>query len=248
MTGLGMVVGTPLYMSPEQARGEADIDPRADVHAVGAMLYEMLAGRTPYVGENANLVTFAILSGRPPDLAKVAPEVPRELAELVMKAIAPDRARRIQSARELREALERWLEQKPQAAPVASSSETALDLPIVVVAPSAAKKIDPTIEIHVEPPLPVWRAPAVPPEAVYLAPTPPPPQPAREEHAAVARPLPIDERSRRNPAISSGAPAGYVHPAVVLTANARAGRRRALLVRLLLFAIALAAALRLAGG
>src|SRR5207245_11793372 len=56
LTSTGMVLGTPMYMAPEQARGVPDIDHRVDIHAAGVILYEMLAGRPPYVGENYNLV------------------------------------------------------------------------------------------------------------------------------------------------------------------------------------------------
>jgi serine/threonine protein kinase len=108
LTQTGTVLGTPQYMAPEQARGVPDLDQRVDLHAVGVMLYEMLAGQPPYAGDNYNIVLYEILSGKPPPLTKVAPDVDPKLAAIVMKAFAPDRELRFQSAKELREALERY--------------------------------------------------------------------------------------------------------------------------------------------
>src|SRR5262249_48804158 len=80
LTTTGHVIGTPLYMAPEQARGARDLDHRIDVHAVGVMLYEMLAGDLPYPGDNPNLVLFAIMNGRPIPLRDVAPAIDQVLA------------------------------------------------------------------------------------------------------------------------------------------------------------------------
>jgi serine/threonine-protein kinase len=106
LTITGSVMGTPQYMSPEQARGEPDVDHRADLYAVGVMMYKMLAGQPPYRGENYNLLLFEILSGQPTPLEKVAPDVDKELIQIVMRAMASDRKKRYQNARELRVALE----------------------------------------------------------------------------------------------------------------------------------------------
>ncbi len=109
LTSVGAILGTPVYMSPEQARGQLDVDHRADLHAVGVILYETLAGRLPYDGENYNAVLFAIVGGTPPPLRAVAPEIPPALEAIVMKAFAPDPAARYQSAAELRRELEGFM-------------------------------------------------------------------------------------------------------------------------------------------
>ena len=124
LTSTGMVLGTPMYMAPEQARGVPDIDGRVDVHAAGVILYEMLAGRPPYLGDNYNLVLFEILTGKPPHLSKFAPEVESSLAEIVMKSFAPDRNLRYQTATEFREALEQYL-----FAPALDHGPTLVDVP-----------------------------------------------------------------------------------------------------------------------
>jgi serine/threonine-protein kinase len=108
LTSSGAVMGTPLYMAPEQVRGQRDLDARVDLHAVGVMLYEMLAGQPPYQGEQFGPIAHAILTGTPPELRALVPDVDPPLAAMVMKAFAPDREKRFSSARELREALERW--------------------------------------------------------------------------------------------------------------------------------------------
>ncbi|MBX3474738.1 MAG: protein kinase [Planctomycetes bacterium] len=98
----GAVLGTPAYMPPEQARGElVNVDERSDVYALGAMLYEILAGRPPYEGPTAQTVLAKVLVLEPESLAKVVPEAPRELVALADKAMAREKNDRIGSARHL---------------------------------------------------------------------------------------------------------------------------------------------------
>jgi serine/threonine-protein kinase len=106
LTATGTVMGTPLYMAPEQARGEASLDHRVDVYSLGVMLYEMLAGSPPFEGQTYNTVIFEILTGAPPHLSKRAPHLPAMLCDAVMKAMALRRDDRYGSAREFREGLE----------------------------------------------------------------------------------------------------------------------------------------------
>jgi serine/threonine protein kinase/pimeloyl-ACP methyl ester carboxylesterase len=105
LTQTGALLGTPLYMSPEQARGVAEIDLRADLHAVGVILYRALSGRYPYEGPNFQALLAAILLTTPPPLAAVNPSIPAAWAKLVERAIVRDREARFQSAREFRQAL-----------------------------------------------------------------------------------------------------------------------------------------------
>jgi len=102
-TGIGMVVGTARYMSPEQARGQA-IDERSDVFSAGVVLYEMLAGRAPFEGETDSDVIAAILRSDPPPLE--SPRVPQALCRVVSKSMAKNAAERYSNARELRAALQ----------------------------------------------------------------------------------------------------------------------------------------------
>lgn len=106
VTKTGSVFGTPYYMSPEQAEGRRDIDPRADLYSVGAMLYKMLTGRTPFVGENYNTVIVNIINKDPPPPRKWNMEIPRDMENVIMKALARNRDKRFLDALEFIEALE----------------------------------------------------------------------------------------------------------------------------------------------
>ncbi len=98
------VLGTPAYMAPEQAQGP-DVDERADAYSLGAILYELLAGRAPYGGPD---VLAQVRRGPPAPLRDVAPGVPADLAAIVAKAMARDPADRYPSAKELADDLRRF--------------------------------------------------------------------------------------------------------------------------------------------
>ena len=106
LTRTGSSPGTPAYMSPEQARGEP-VDGRSDLWAVGVLLYEMLAGRRPFPGEDERAVAAMVQARDPKPLERLRPEVPPELARTVAKALAKAPNRRHQSAGELLGELER---------------------------------------------------------------------------------------------------------------------------------------------
>jgi WD40 repeat protein len=101
-------VGTPHYMPPEQARGE-EPTPAADVYALGATLYHVLAGAPPYSSGDSREVRRRVIDGPPAPLRSVAPAAPSELVAVVEKAMARDPAARFATARELAAELERFL-------------------------------------------------------------------------------------------------------------------------------------------
>jgi WD40 repeat protein/tRNA A-37 threonylcarbamoyl transferase component Bud32 len=106
-TVAGSVLGTPAYMPPEQAQGQK-ADERADVYALGAVLYHLLAGRMPFSGLSPQETKQRLRMGAPPELGSVAPGAPVDLIAIVHKAMAPDRAHRYPSARELAADLRRF--------------------------------------------------------------------------------------------------------------------------------------------
>ncbi len=106
LTASGFVLGTPLYMAPEQALGDPHIDHRADLYALGVMGYEMLTGCSPFQGANPQAVLAAQLTETPDPLLARRPSVPLPLAELVMRCLERNPADRPQSAEQVREQLE----------------------------------------------------------------------------------------------------------------------------------------------
>jgi serine/threonine-protein kinase len=101
----GIVVGTPEYMSPEQARGQRDLDARADVWSVGVILFELLTGKLPFDDPSEAEVIIKIVTTEAPKVRDLKPEIPVALSEVVSKALQRDRAARFQSAAEMNQAL-----------------------------------------------------------------------------------------------------------------------------------------------
>ena len=106
ITETGLSLGTPHYMSPEQAAGERDVDPRSDVYALGCVLYEMLSGEPPYGGPTAQSVLAKILTEEPRRVTGIRRSVPRHVDAAVAKALEKLPADRFGSAASFREALE----------------------------------------------------------------------------------------------------------------------------------------------
>jgi len=104
-TQTGLTVGTPAYMSPEQAQGE-HVDTRSDIFSLGIVFYEMLTGRRPFDGDNPASVISAILRDTPRPVSERQPAVPRALARLVGRCLAKNPVDRFQSAIDLRHSLE----------------------------------------------------------------------------------------------------------------------------------------------
>ncbi len=106
-TSTGAVLGSPAYMSPEQARGEVDVDARADVWALGVIMYEALSGDLPFDANNYNALMLKIISEPHMPLTRRCPDVPIELSEVCDQLLMKERERRVASAGELAARLER---------------------------------------------------------------------------------------------------------------------------------------------
>ncbi|HSM59911.1 MAG TPA: bifunctional serine/threonine-protein kinase/formylglycine-generating enzyme family protein, partial [Longimicrobiales bacterium] len=104
LTGTGAVLGTPSYMSPEQAAGE-ECGPASDVFALAAVVYEMLTGRPPFEGNTFQSTLARVLTEEPPSVTSLVPSLPRSVDEALSRGLAKDPARRFPSAGELAAAL-----------------------------------------------------------------------------------------------------------------------------------------------
>jgi len=105
LTDTGMAIGTPTYMSPEQAAGEQDLDGRSDQYALGCVLYEMLAGQVPFTGPSVESVIHQHLTAAPPPVTQLRPAVPTEIAGAIQRALAKTPADRFNLVAQFADAL-----------------------------------------------------------------------------------------------------------------------------------------------
>ncbi len=106
MTETGMSLGTPHYMSPEQAMGERDLDARSDIYALGCVLHEMLTGEPPFTGPTAQAIVAKVMTEEPPPASKLRKTVPEHLEDAILTALEKLPADRFASATEFASALE----------------------------------------------------------------------------------------------------------------------------------------------
>jgi serine/threonine-protein kinase len=107
LTQTGSVMGTATYLSPEQAQGSQP-DPRSDIYSLGVVMYEMVAGRAPFIGDNAVGIAYQQVHGVPPALSEFASDAPREFEAIVAKCMAKSADRRYVNANALRDDLRRF--------------------------------------------------------------------------------------------------------------------------------------------
>ena len=105
MTATGLIMGTPEYMSPEQVAGK-HVDERADIYALGVILFEMLTGRVPFTGDSAIAVGFQQLKDPPPSPRSINPQIPEEVERIILKALEKNPIHRYRTVHELRNEFE----------------------------------------------------------------------------------------------------------------------------------------------
>ncbi len=166
LTRTGIVLGTPYYLAPEQARGERNLDARVDLYACGVMLYEALTGRRPFVAGNYNALLIQILTGAPRPLREVRPEVSPDLERVVDKAMSRERHQRY-----------------------ASAVDFQTDLQQVDLRAAPSSRVPPRPSPSAPPPRPSHsQPPPAPPRPSHSQPPPPPPPASQVPFAAPAAP------------------------------------------------------------
>lgn len=143
-TRTGAIMGTPYYMSPEQAQATKSVDHRADLYAIGVVLYESITGRVPFEGQTFNQLLFKIVFDTPPPIEQLAPDCDAGFAAIVQKAMARDPNHRYSSAQEFQTALDEWvapLGAPQQPIPIAASHVSASSPPVGASSPPAASAV-----------------------------------------------------------------------------------------------------------
>jgi serine/threonine-protein kinase len=146
LTQTGFAIGTPAYMSPEQAAGDKGVDARTDVYSLGTVLYEMLAGEPPFTGPTAQSIIARRLSEAPPSVRRSRPTIPEGVDQAIQRALAPVPADRFASASDLARALQ---------APGATQAPTAPTVEAAPASPSAAPPSPPRSDTRHRRPVPV---------------------------------------------------------------------------------------------
>ncbi|MDI1451834.1 serine/threonine-protein kinase [Polyangium sp. 6x1] len=154
-TRTGVVLGTPGYMAPEQARGASSLDARVDVFALGAVLFECLTGQPAFVGEHVMAILAKVLLEDPPPLRTLRPEASVRLEALVACMLAKDPADRLTDAGEVADALAcldardtwRWLSEMPPAEALTRSEQRLLGI-VAVGAPAEDAAVEDTLPLR----------------------------------------------------------------------------------------------------
>jgi hypothetical protein len=129
MTQTGVGIGTPAYMGPEQARGETNIGPTADIYSLGIVIYEMLTGRVPFSADTPLAVMVKVMNDPIPVPRAFSPDIPDVLQGVILKATAKESAQRYQTADALFDALKRSLDVRPTVVTPEVATQMALPPP-----------------------------------------------------------------------------------------------------------------------
>jgi len=185
LTMTGSLLGTPSYMSPEQARGAA-LDGRSDLFAVGAVLYEMLAGKKAFRGDSITGLIFKIITEEPPPIRELDPSLPDEIVRILSKSLAKTPEMRYQTGRDLTDDLLALT--RPGSTPTLRQSELATAPGMKIPAAPPTINATPTLHAALETANSAAPATVVSPAAAPAPPrrSPPPPPPVAAARAQAA--------------------------------------------------------------
>ena len=224
LTMTGSLLGTPSYMSPEQARG-GDIDGRSDLFAVGCVLYEMLAGKKAFGGDSITALIFKIITEEPRPIRELAEDVPDAMVHVIQKALSKTPEARYQSGQELAADLLSFT--RPGTTPTLRQSETPTVPPTILSTPLPTLQVPPTMA---SPPTQAGVVTRVTPPKPAA---PPPPLPAAAPgRAARGSPAARGARPRRSGSPQVGRRRGNAHRHRRAGPRLRGGRRPRRLVLL----------------
>jgi serine/threonine-protein kinase len=220
VTRTGVVLGTPYYLAPEQARGEKNLDIRVDLYACGVMIYEALTGRRPFRAPNYNALLIAILTATPRPVREIRPDLPAGFGRIIEKAMERDAKDRYQTALEFQAALQPY-SQNPLAARTVPPSRappprsSAFPPPPDALIPS---RVPPSESATAPaPPRPASvvpsRSPSPPRPPRPLSALPPAPLPPRAKQSSVIPPRPVPNGPGTRP---SARPAGVGVPTIAV--------------------------------
>jgi eukaryotic-like serine/threonine-protein kinase len=153
LTAMGIAIGTPAYMSPEQGGGDAELDARADIYSLGCVLFEMVAGVPPYTGLTAQAIIVRHFTDPVPRVSALRHDVPPSLEQAIVKAMAKSARDRFQSAGELARALDDRVVRRPETAvtlTTTASQRPSDRQPLVAVLPFENMSADPENEYFVD--------------------------------------------------------------------------------------------------
>ena len=229
LTSMGMALGTPAYMAPEQATGDPQTDHRADIYSLGATAYEMLSGRPPFIGRSPQAVLAAHVVETPEPIDRLRPAVPAPLAALVTACLAKRPADRPQSARELINLLDALATPSSGMAPT-----TAITVPALLAAAPRRRRrlllvgvgglvlvlLAGTLWFRPAPRRPTSTPVSRPttPETSAVIPPPTPPRP--EETPAAAQTVPPKPQRKRHSVVAPAARDSALEPAESVPAPA----------------------------
>jgi serine/threonine-protein kinase len=239
LTMTGSLLGTPSYMSPEQARGASDLDGRSDLFAVGCILYEMITGKKAFRGESITALIFKIITEQPPAIRELATDVPDEMVRIITKALEKTPEARYQSGRELADDLLRLT--RVGSSPTLRATETPTVPSQAIGGSPTIASVSPTVRTDEPPTLnatlrSIATAAAPPPLPKSAAATPRPPAPPSPPSPSPPSLGPPSARAPRPPA-----------PGAAPKAARRAGGGVGLLIGLAVLGLGGVAVLAVAG-